>query len=157
KPGEKQTLPISLDIVLRLAAEQNPQIALASAKVSAACAEKEAARARWLPDIYLGVGYYRHEGGIQLQEGPLISSSTGAFATNLAINGEYNPRNYAFLQVEAARKVWQNQGELSKITYEQTLEAATTYIDLLAAHAALAVSQELEKKAQQMYEKVKKN
>src|SRR5262249_12965464 len=49
KPGEKQTLPISLDIVLRLAAEQNPQIAVASAKVSAACAEKEAARARWLP------------------------------------------------------------------------------------------------------------
>src|SRR5262249_59708453 len=95
--GKKQHPPISLDIVLRLAAEQNPQIAAASAKVSAACTEKEAAAARWLPDIYLGVGYYRHEGGIQLQEGPLITSSTGAFASGLSISGEYNPRNYAFL------------------------------------------------------------
>jgi outer membrane protein TolC len=153
---ERQALPISLDTVLRLAEEQNPQVSVARAKVRAACAEKEAAAARWLPDIYIGVGYFRHEGGIQLQEGPLITSSTGAFATGLSFNGEYNPREYAFRQVEAARKVWQNQGELSKVSYEQLLDASTTYIDLLAAHAARAVSQELEKKAADMYDKVKK-
>lgn len=155
KPAEKQRLPISLDTVLRLAEEQNPQIGVARAKVGAACAEKEAASARWLPDIYFGIGYFRHAGGIQLQEGPLVRSSTGAFATGLNINAEYNPRNFAFLQVEAARKVWQNQGELSKVTYEQLLDASTTYVDLLAAHAALAVSEKLEKDIDPIYTRVK--
>jgi outer membrane protein TolC len=154
--ASKNALPISLDTVLRLAEDQNPQIRLARAKVGVAFAEREAAKNRWLPDLFVGVGYWRHSGGIQLQEGPLVTSDTGAYSNWLQLNAEYNPREVAFRQVDAARKFWQNQGELKKITYEQILDAASTYIDLLAAHSARAVAAQLEKSAQEILDEVQK-
>jgi outer membrane protein TolC len=151
--AKPQPLSISLDTVLRLAEEQNPQIALARGKVGVASTEQSQVMAQWLPDIYVGVGYYRHEGGIQLQEGPLIDSSTNAFLAGPTVDARYDYRDRAFRKVEAARKVWQNQGELSKVTYEQMLEASSTYIDLLSAYSALAISQDLEKKIKVLYDK----
>src|SRR5687768_16108059 len=57
-----KALPVSLDAVFRLAEEQNPQIALARAKVREASAEKAVAAKAWLPAVYVGTAYYRHEG-----------------------------------------------------------------------------------------------
>jgi outer membrane protein TolC len=151
-----QTLPVSLDAVMRLAEESNPQVAAARAKVCTAFAERELAAAKWVPDINIGVGYWRHEGGIQLQEGPLIDSSTGAFLSGMQINATYNPREYAFRQLASARKVWQSHGEMTRISTEQLLDASSTYIDLLAAHTALAVSRDLEVKISELLEKQKK-
>lgn len=152
----RTTLPISLDTVFRLAEEQNPQIRIARAKVCAAFAERESARSRWLPDLFIGMGYWRHAGGIQLQEGPLVTSDTGAYSNWLQLNAEYNPRDVAFRQIDAARKLWQQQGDLQKITYEQLLDAASTYIDLIAAYSAKAVSEKLEKSAQEILADVQK-
>lgn len=156
-PTGPQPLPISLDAVLRLAEEQNPQISTARAKVATAFMEKQLAQARWIPDVYVGVAYYRHQGGIQLQEGPLITSNTGAFFPSAQINADFNPRDVAFRQLNAARRLLQEQGELSRISNEQLLGASTTYIDLLAAHAALAVSQSLDKPLSELLAKVKES
>src|SRR5262249_54251993 len=151
-----EPMPISLDAVLGLAEENNPQISLARAKVWSAFSEKQLAAARWLPDVYVGVGYFRHQGGIQLQEGPLIFSNTQALNFGPNVSFSYDPREYAFRQLTAARKLWQENGDLSKITYEQTLDASTTYIDLLAAHTILSISQELEKSLRSLHAEVKK-
>src|SRR5262249_20187659 len=131
-------------------------ISLARAKVWSAFSEKQLAAARWLPDVYVGVGYFRHQGGIQLQEGPLIFSNTQALNFGPNVSFSYDPREYAFRQLTAARKLWQENGDLSKITYEQTLDASTTYIDLLAAHTILSISQELEKSLRSLHAEVKK-
>lgn len=150
-----QPIPVSLDAVMRLAEENNPQVATARAKVCTAFAEKELAAAKWIPDIHVGIGYWRHEGGIQLQEGPLINSSTGAALGGTQINATYNPREYAFRQLAAARKVWQGHGEMTKITTEQLLDASATYIDLLAAHSALAISRDADAKIVELLDKAK--
>jgi outer membrane protein TolC len=138
-------VPIALDTVLRLAEEQNPQVAVARARVAEACAEADLARKRWLPDLYVGTGWYRHEGGIQLQEGPLINSSTGAMLTGLDIHGIVDPREVAYQRVMAQRRSWQQKGELKKITSEMLLDAAGTYIDLLTAVSGQAIARELQK------------
>ena len=70
-------LSVTLDSVLQLAEQQNPQMALARERVNQAYAEKELAEKRWLPEVNVGTGYYRHEGGIQDQTGTLVRSSTG--------------------------------------------------------------------------------
>jgi len=151
-----ETLPISLDTVLRLAEQQNPQVAIARSKVCTAFAEKRLAAASWVPDVYMGVGYYRHDGGLQFPTGPLIITDSNALDLGVQFNAEFNPHEFAFKKVEAARKVWQNQGELSKITYEQLVDASTTYIDFLAACSALAISMEFEKNIQPSYDQVLK-
>ncbi len=142
---QSTAIPISLDTVFRLAEQQNPQIGLARERINEAYAEKKLAEQRWLPDIYTGTSYYRHEGGIQSFQGPLINSSTGAMFAGTEINSQFDLRDYAFQKVNAQRQVWQQKGELSRVTSETLLDAANTYIDLLTALSGEAIARDLEK------------
>jgi outer membrane protein TolC len=138
-------IPISLDIVFRLAEDGNAQIALAREKLNASDVESQLAAKAWLPDVYGGIGYYRHEGGIQNPDGTFIHSSFGALFPALEIKSELDVREAAYKRVDACRKVWQQRGELSKVTNETLLDAAITYVDLLTARRGEAVGRELEK------------
>src|SRR5205085_10634192 len=42
-------------------------------------------------------------------------------------------------RVNAERQIWQQQGELSRVTSDTLLEAASTYIDLLTARSSEAI------------------
>jgi outer membrane protein TolC len=150
-PAEaSKALPISLDTVLRLAQEQNTQVALAREKVREAYAEKDVAGTRWLPDWYVGTAYYRHEGGIQNEDGTLLHSSFGALFPGMEIDGQLDLKEFAYQQVNAKRKVLQQKGELSRVTSEQLLNAADAYIDLLTALNAVAIARETEAKLQDL-------
>jgi outer membrane protein TolC len=153
QPPAPAPLLLSLDTVFRLAEGQNPKIAVARERVREACAAKDAAASRWLPDIYAGTAYYRHEGGIQNEDGTLTHSSTGAFFAGLEIDSKLDLRDYAFQQVNARRQLWQQKGELSKITNETLLEAANTYIDLLTARTGAAITDDLEKNIRELYDR----
>lgn len=140
-----RAVPISLDTVLRLAQQQNRQITMAQAKLEEAFADQALAdKKRWLPDVFLGAGYYRHEGGIQDFQGNLVHSSYGSILSGVQLTGKLDPRENLLTRVDAERKVWQQKGELSKLSSENLLDAATTYIDLLAARAGEAVARESE-------------
>jgi outer membrane protein TolC len=138
-PKSARALPIGLDTVLQMAEGQNGQVALAREKVREAYADRDLAKAAWLPSINVGVSYFRHEGGVQDFDGQLIHSSTGALFSGLDFYSRLDLREAVFRQVDAERKVWQQKGELSRITNEVLLEATTTYIDLLAARTGEAV------------------
>jgi outer membrane protein TolC len=140
----RPVLPVSLDAVLRLAEGQNPQLAVARERVKQAYAEQDLADRSWLPEVHVGAGYYRHEGGIQDQDGRLIRSSTGAVLAGLDLAARLDLRAAAFSQLDAARRALQQKGELRKLTSEVVLDAASTYIDLLAAHSGLAIARALE-------------
>jgi outer membrane protein TolC len=145
-PAPAKALPISLDTVLRLAEEQNAQVGQARERLREAYAERDVAKAAWLPNLYIGTAFYRHEGGIQNEDGTLTRSSTGAMFAGLELDGKLDIREVAFQQINAQRQVWQQKGELSRITSETLLEAANTYIDLLTARAAEAITLEMTQK-----------
>jgi outer membrane protein TolC len=149
-------LPITLDAVLRLAEDHNMQIALAREKLHDSLLQSEIASRSWLPKTYAGIAYYRHEGGIQLQEGPLIHSSTGALFPGLELHSELDLREATFERVKAERQVWQEKGELRKVTSETLLEAAATYIDLLTARRGEAVARELGELESKLLERARK-
>jgi outer membrane protein TolC len=137
-------LPISLDMVLRMACEQNTQIGLAREKLSEASAQKDLADLAWLPNVYVGTSYWRHDGGIQLEDGTLLHSSFNSLYAKTEIHVELDAKEAAYQKVNASRQIWQRKGELSKITSETLLEAATTYIDLLLARTSEAIAAQLE-------------
>jgi outer membrane protein TolC len=155
-PVPPKVVPISLDTVLRLAEEKNPQIALARARVNEACAEREVAATHWVPDLYVGSAYYRHEGGIQDFTGRLIHSSYGALFEGLEVDACFDIRQVAFGIIQAERKTWEQKGELAKATNENLLDAATTYIDLLAARTAVASAMDLQAKMIDLLDRTQK-
>jgi outer membrane protein TolC len=138
-------VPITLDTVLRLADQQNAKLAAAREKVNESQLTACVAASCWLPKVYAGVAYYRHEGGIQDFQGNLIHSSTGSLYPGATIQGEIDLKEAAYQKVKYERDVWQNKAEASQLTYEQLLDAANTYVDLLTARRGEAVAEELRK------------
>jgi outer membrane protein TolC len=148
--------PVDLDLVLRLAEENNPQVALARERLQAACAQRDAAGRTWLPDIYFGPAYYRHEGGIQDFNGQLIHSSTGALFGGLELHGRFDWRERAYQQLQAERGAVEKRGELSRVTNRQVLEAALTYVDLLTLRSSAAVVREFEQELPDLLEQARR-
>ncbi len=133
-------LPVSLDTVFRLAQDQNAQVLKAREQVNGAHAEVDLADLGWVPRLYVGHAWYRHEGGIQNEDGTLTHSSTGALFAGMELHGELDLRQYAFEKVKAERDVWQQKGELSRITNETLQQASETYLDLLRARSEEALA-----------------
>ncbi len=140
--AEPKPVPVSLDAVLRLADGQNTQIALAREKLNQAGMEQDLAENCWVPQIDVVTGYGRHEGGTQNPDGTFVHSSYGNLFAGMEINGKYDIRELTYQRINAERKVWQQRGELSRITNENLLDAATTYVDLLTARTGEAVAKE---------------
>jgi outer membrane protein TolC len=151
-----KVLPIDLDTVLHLAEAQNVQVALARERLHESEAEQSLADLSWLPDIHAGSAYYRHEGGIQNEDGTLTHSSFGSILAGLDVAGRLDLRNSAFQRISAERKVWQQKGELSRVTSETLMDAANTYIDLLTARTSEALIQRSETYQNQVLERTEK-
>ena len=145
-PTEQASKPllISLDTVLRLAEDQNTKIALAREKIVEAYANQGAAKTCWLPEVYVGPAYYRHEGGIQNEDGTLTRSSTGAVFGGMEFYSHVDLREAIYARVAAHRDLWKQKGEFTRVTNETLLDAASTYIDFLTARTGEAIARDLE-------------
>lgn len=141
---QSKAIPISFDTVLRLAQDQNGQIRLARMRIDDAAVDQYWANKHWLPDLSVGLGAYRHDGGIQDFQGNLLRTHYSSMQAGLELNGKYDWKEHLFRRVEAERRVWQQKGELSRLTSETLLDAASTYISLLASRSGVAVSMETE-------------
>jgi multidrug efflux system outer membrane protein len=155
-PAVSEPVLLSLDTVFRLAEDQNPLIAQARERVEESLAEKDLASSRWLPDLYVGTAYYRHEGGIQNEDGRLTHSSMGSLFAGLEMGGHLDIREVAYQKVNAQRKFWQQKGDLSKVTSDTLLDASNTYIDLLTAKSGEMIARDLEKNLRNLLDRAEK-
>ncbi len=140
----QRVVPIALDTVLRLAEEQNTQVAQAREQLNESQIEKCLADLSWLPCLNVGMAYFRHEGGIQNEDGTQITSSFGSAFPGLDMTARMDLKETLYQRISAERKVWQQQGELSRVTSDVLLEASSTYIDLLTARTSEAVMRRME-------------
>jgi outer membrane protein TolC len=149
-------LPINLDAVFHLAEEQNHQISLARARVEESFAENDLADKAWLPRLEIGTLYTRHEGGIANEDGRLTHSSFGTLFGGLDIYSRLDLREAVIQRVSAQRAVWQQKGELVRVTNETLLDAASTYVDMLAAREGEAIAIKLQKDLEDLQKRTRK-
>ena len=79
----------------------------------------------------------------------------GSLFSGLEFHSRLDLRESVFQKVNAERQVWQQRGELSRVTSEELLAAATTYIDLLAARTGEAVAQQMLTYSEEILEQAK--
>src|SRR5262245_60985219 len=125
--------PISLQSALELSGARVLDVQLAGARVNEALAELQRARVLWLPTVYLGIDYFRHDGQIQDVAGRVISTSKSAvmvggapyavFATGDALFGPMAAR-----QVLAAR-----QAQFQASENDSLLAVAVAFFDVQQA------------------------
>lgn len=141
----KRVVPITLDAVLHAAEDQNFQVAQAREKLQEAYSDKYLADKGWIPDVNVGLGYNRHEGAIQNFRGQFLNSSFGSvYAPGLDVCAKLDMAQLTYEKLKAEQKVWQQEGEVSRLTSETLIEAAGAYIDLLAARESEAIGRRLE-------------
>ncbi len=145
-------VPLSLDTVFRLAKDHNGQLKIARERLNEAYARQDLADKRWLPDLTVGPSYYRHEGGIQDFQGNLLRSSYGSAFVGVELRGKLDFKDWVYQKVEAQRNILQRQGEISQLAGEQLVDAASTYLDLLAVRTAQMLARESEKKIADLLE-----
>jgi outer membrane protein TolC len=155
-PTTPRLLAINLDTVFRLAEDQNSQVALARARVREALAERSIADMSWLPRMDVGTVYYRHEGGIVNPDGTFVHSSFGTFFGGLELTSQLDIRQVVYEKVNAERQLWQQKGELRRVTSDALLDAANTYVDLLAARTGEAIAVSLQKDLQDLLARAQK-
>lgn len=140
--AKKETLPIDLASALRLADENNPDIALARERVKEALAREDLAEALWLPSLEFSPNYMRHDGRIQRAPGEVIntqrSSVFGGGAAGLAVNPAA-----AYYTALAARQVTSaRQAGAEHATNSRLLDVALAYLDLLQIQAEIDINTE---------------
>jgi outer membrane protein TolC len=156
-------VPIDLAGALRLAGARDLEIAIARQQVCRAVADLQAARALWLPSLFIGPTWYRLDGKVQSITGQVINTGRSSlFIGALAASPNTYPAappgsgfppptgltsvlrfSDAILTPKTANRVLSaSQADLRAATNDAVLAAAETYFDLLMASGLLAIERE---------------
>jgi len=161
--------PIVLPDALRLAGANDLDIAIARERVCEAVAELQQARVQWLPSIYLGPNWIRHDGQAQIVEGPVrtISKSSlflgGTAAGGSSVSGPVPAGGPAqvsgltsilrfsdalFDPLAARQVVDARRAGIQTATNDALLGVAESYMDLQEAAGRLAIAREAARNAE---------
>jgi outer membrane protein TolC len=155
--------PIDLAGALRMAGARDLDIAIARQQVCRAVADLQAARALWLPSLFLGPTWYRLDGKVQTITGQVITTNRSSlFLGALAASPNTYPAappgsgfppptgltsvlrfsDAIFLPMAARRVVAASRADVAAATNDAVLAAAEGYFDLLLASGLLAIERE---------------
>src|SRR5260370_12624168 len=71
--------PINFPTALQLAEARPIDISVAAARIQVAAAQLQQANALWLPTLFLGSDYYRHDGQEQAVDGTVFPNSKSSY------------------------------------------------------------------------------
>jgi outer membrane protein TolC len=160
---DQQIHPIDLAAALRLAGANDLDIAIAKARVAAAAADVRHARALLLPSMFIGPNWIRHDGQVQVVEGPVRTVSKSSLflgataAAGSSVSGPVPAGGPAqvtglttvlrfsdayFLPRAAEQVVDARRAGIRTATNDALLGVAESYMDLQRAAGALAIARE---------------
>jgi len=140
--SDVRVLPIDLPTTLRLVDANNPTIALARERLNEAYAILRRAQVLLLPNLQTGPAYVRHDGLLQTSSGLIISPSKWNFFEGGGASLSVETSEALFAPRISRRLLDAETGAALGVTNNVQLNAASRYLDLLAAYGALAINAE---------------
>jgi outer membrane protein TolC len=155
--------PIDLPSALRLAGARDLDIAIARERVCQSLAELQQARVQWLPSLYLGPNWTRHDGQAQIVQGQvqtiskssLFLGATAAAGSSVSgpvpaggpaqVSGLTSILRFSdaiFEPLAAKRVVEARRATIQIATNDALLTVAEAYFDLQRAVGKLAIARE---------------
>lgn len=148
-PGDRP-LPINLPTALRLANASPLDIALASERVRVAAAQLERARVLWLPTLFLGVDYARHDGQIQAVEGEVFTTSRSSFMVGGGPGLTFAATDALFSPIAARQVVRARRADLQTTLNDSLLAVAEAYFNVQQARGELAGAEDAARRAEEL-------
>jgi len=140
QPGPSDhVLPINLATALRLAEARPIMIQMAELSVQADIARLQQARALWLPTIFIGADYQRHDGGLQVQrEGDVIHNHRNQFLVGAGPKAVFALTDAIYRPLAAAQVLQSRQLDVQTARNEALFRMADAYFRVQESRGRLA-------------------
>src|SRR5260370_29423819 len=141
-PIGQQPLPINLPTAFQLANAQALDVAIASQRIEVALAQLQRAQNLWLPTIYLGTDYYRHDGQIQETPGNVFGTSRTSFMVGAGPSAVFAVSDAIFEPLAARQIVRAREAAFQTASNDTMLAGAQAYFGVQQARGGLARAQD---------------
>jgi outer membrane protein TolC len=133
---------IDLITALRLAGAQNIEVQVLKERLEAATADVDAATARFLPELAVGVGYVRHDGRFQETRGEVFDVSRSSLGAGPGVRLNFDPTEAHFERLRAKQLLDAAQHAGERTRAEAMVRSAGLYLDLLKAQGYIEVARD---------------
>jgi outer membrane protein TolC len=147
-------LPINLATALRLSDARPLIIAAAQASVQKAAADLSLAQTLWLPDIYYGAVYDRHDGSSQGNSGTLAVNSKDQFLAGGGLTAVFSSADAIFAPLAARQVLRSKQFDVQAARNDALEDVAEAYFDVQQARGRLAGALDANSKSVELEKKV---
>jgi outer membrane protein TolC len=140
-------LPINLPTALQLADSRPIDIAVAAQRIQQAAAQLERANVLWLPTVFVGTDYFRHDGQIQDVQGNVFGTSKSQFMLGVAPYMVFALSDAIFSPLAARQVVRAREAGLQAARNDSFLAVAEAYFNVQQARGELAGAEDAERRA----------
>jgi outer membrane protein TolC len=145
-PSDKP-LPINLPTALQLAGMRPIDISLASERIQVAAAQLGRAEVLWLPTIYVGGDYFRHDGQIQDVAGNILGTSKSTMMVGAGPSAVFALCDALFQPLAARQDLRAREAALQTARNDSLLAMAEAYFNVQQARGELAGALDAAKRA----------
>jgi outer membrane protein TolC len=149
-------LPINLATALRLADARPVVIAAAQASVKQALAQLDQAQVLWLPNLYLGAAYYRHDGGGQGNSGTEFINGRDQFLAGYGLTAIVSTADAVFEPLARKQTLRAREIEVQTARNDALLEVAEAYFNVQQARGRLAGARDAVDKGEELVQKIRR-
>lgn len=149
-----QPLAINLATALRLADARPLIINAAQASVQVAAAQLQQANVLWLPNVYLGASYYRHDGGGVGNSGALFVNGRDQFMAGGGLTAVFATTDAIFTPLAARQVLRSRQLDVQTARNDALLDVAESYFNVQQARGRLAGAQDTADKSAALAKRV---
>jgi hypothetical protein len=146
-------LPINLPTALRLAGVRPLDIELASARIRVAAAQLARARVLWLPTVFLGGDYFRHDGQLQDVAGNVFGTSKQSVLVGAGPYAVFAVTDALFEPLAARQVVRAREAVLQAARNDALLAVAEAYFNVQEARGNLAAAADTARRAEAVLRK----
>ncbi|MFO0877068.1 MAG: TolC family protein [Gemmataceae bacterium] len=147
-PAEDRPLPINLPTALKLANVRPLDIALASQRIQVAQAELDQANALWIPSLFLGANYTRHDGKIQDIHGKVFPTSRSALLGGVGPYMVFSVSDALLAPLAARQIVVAREADAQAVVNNTFLDVAEAYFNVQQARGEAAGSLDAARRAE---------
>lgn len=152
--AEDRPLPINLSTALQLAGVNPLDIALATQRLQAANAALERANVLWLPTVYFGVDYFRHDGRLQDVVGNTFSTSKSTLMVGAGPNVVFAVTDAIYGPLSARQVVSARKGEVQAARNDSLLSVAEAYFHVQQARGEVAGSLDVVRRMEELGKRI---
>ncbi len=157
RPEASDTVyPITLSAALKLAGSRPLDVAIADQQVTLAAKQLDRAKLAWVPNVVVGMDYFRHDGGQQNFAGDIVRSSRGTYMVGAGPNAVVSITDAVFGPLAAKQDLRARSAFRQAVENDTTLAVAEAYFAAQQARGELAGAVLAAEKANEVATKAEK-